>query len=64
MEILGLSIGQVATILSLILTVAASILGPKYVKMKKLVVTIINSIEDDNLTKEELKNIVKAIKNL
>lgn len=64
MNVLGLSISQIATIISIGLTVACSILGPKYVKMKKLVTTIADSVEDDNLTKDELKKIVRLIRNL
>lgn len=64
MDFLGLSISQIATIVSVGLTVACSVLGPKYVKMKKLVTTIVDSIEDEDLSKDELKKIIKQIKKL
>lgn len=64
MDVFGLDVGTLSTILTTVLTVATAILGTKYNKYKKLIIQIINALEDDSLSKQELKNIVKAIRNL
>lgn len=65
MDILNfLDLGTIATLTTAGLTVAASVFGAKYKKYVNVVRQLLNMVEDDQITKEELKKFVKTIKNL
>mgnify|MGYP000137834572 CR=1 FL=1 len=59
-----LDAGTIATFITAGLTIATSVFGVKYQKYAKLVKQIMDAIDDDQVTKEELKKIIKTIKNL
>jgi hypothetical protein len=54
----------VATVIGLVVGAAASIFPQRYSALKKLINTIGDALEDDNLSKDEIKNIYKQAKKL
>ena len=59
-----LDMGTIATLVTAGLTVATSVFGVKYKKYVNVVRELLNMVEDDQITKDELKKFVKTIKNL
>ena len=64
MDILGFGAGNIAALLTVLLGIATSVLGGKLGKVYKILKQLVNMVEDDTITKEELKKFVKAVKNL
>lgn len=64
MEILGIGIGNIAILLTGLLTISTSVLGGKLNKYYKVLKQLITMVEDGNISKEELQKFVRAIKNL
>lgn len=64
MEILNIGIGNIAILLTGLLTIATSILGGKLSKYYKVLKQLTDMVEDGNISKEELQKFVRAIKNL
>lgn len=64
MEILGMSLEAIGGLSTLVLTVATSILGTKFTKYKKLLTQFMGALEDDTITKDELRKIAKTFRNL
>jgi hypothetical protein len=56
--------GLVALVVGAVVTVAAALLGKKYVKFKGLLKTIVDAFDDDNVSPEEFKEIVDQAKDL
>ena len=64
-----MEIATIATIISGILAILSGVLGTKYKKYKDVAKeiidsaeTVMNAIEDDNVSEEELRNISKKIR--
>lgn len=61
----------IGLVVSVVLTIAVAVLGPKYVKAKgkaqalsKLLKTVVDAIEDDSISEEEFNEIVEQAKEL
>jgi hypothetical protein len=54
--------GLVAVVVGAVVTVAAAVLGKKYVKFKGLLNKIVEAFDDDNVSPEEFKEIVDQAK--
>lgn len=54
----------ISTIVAILTTVLSSVFGPKYNKYKKIVKMFVAAMEDDNLSKKELKAIAKTLKEM
>lgn len=52
------------TIISGGLTIAVSIVSPKLIKYKKLFSTLLDAVEDDKITKEELKKLISLVRKI
>jgi hypothetical protein len=59
-----MDIGLAALVVSAVVTVAAAVLGKKYVKFKGLLNKIVDAFDDDNVSPEEFKEIVDQAKDL
>jgi len=56
--------GLVALVVSAVVTVAAAVLGKKYVKFKGLLNKVVDAFDDDNVSPEEFKEIVDQLRDL
>jgi uncharacterized membrane protein YciS (DUF1049 family) len=59
-----LDVATLATLFSAGLSVAAAVLGAKYLKVKALVGKIVDALEDDEISDEELNAIITEAKAL
>jgi uncharacterized membrane protein YciS (DUF1049 family) len=59
-----LDVATLATLFSAGLSVAAAVLGAKYLKVKALVGKIVDALEDDGISDEELNAIITEAKAL
>ena len=59
-----MDIGLVAVVVGAVVTIAAAVLGTKYVKFKGLLNKIVDAFDDDNISTEEFKEIVDEAKQM
>ena len=59
-----MDVATLATLFSAGLSVAAAVLGAKYLKVKALVGKIVDALEDDEISDEELNAIITEAKAL
>ena len=59
-----MDVATLATLFSAGLSVAAAVLGAKYLKVKALVGKIVDALEDDEISDEELNTIIAEAKAL
>lgn len=55
----GIDLGTLATLITVGLTVLSALFGEKYAKYKRKCRMFVNMIDDDKVTKEEMKNFSK-----
>ncbi len=56
--------GLIAVLVGAIVTVASAVLSKKYLKLKGLLKTVVDALEDDSISEEEFNKIVEQAKAL
>jgi len=55
---------MIATILVPVMGIAMTLLGLRWAKIKKFVITLADAIEDDEITRKELQQIIRAARDM